>query len=62
MPEAGACKYSFHSSRVGFSCALLAAGCPPATIRALARWNSAESLKIYARLNLADYVSWISKP
>lgn len=61
MPEADACKYSFHSLRVGFACALLAAGCPPATIQALARWSSAESLKIYARLNPADYASWISK-
>jgi hypothetical protein len=57
MPEADACKYSFQSLRVGFACALLAAGCPPATIQALARWSSAGSLKIYARLNPADYGS-----
>jgi site-specific recombinase XerD len=57
MPEADACKYSFQSLRVGFACALLAAGCPLATIQALARWSSAGSLKIYARLNPADYGS-----
>ena len=32
LPEAEAKKYSFHSFRVGFACALLAAGCPPATL------------------------------
>jgi hypothetical protein len=61
MPEAEACKYSFHSFRVGFACALLAAGCPPATIQALARWSSAESLAVYARLNPSDYAGWVSK-
>ena len=61
MPEADAAKYSFHSFRVGFACALLAAGCPPATIQALARWSSAESLAVYARLNPADYAGWVSK-
>jgi hypothetical protein len=59
-PEAEACKYSFHSFRVGFAC-VLAAGCPPATIQALARWSSAESLAVYARLNPADYAGWVSK-
>ena len=61
LPEAEAKKYSFHSFRVGFACALLAAGCPPATIQALARWRSVESLAIYARLNPSDYGDWVSK-
>ena len=61
VTEAEACKCSFHSFRVGFACALLAAGCPPATIQALARWSSAESLAVYARLNPADYAGWVSK-
>ena len=61
LPPAEAAKYSFHSFRVGLACALLAAGCPPATIQALARWRSDESLKIYARLNPSDYASWVSK-
>ena len=55
------CPKCCHSSRVGFACALLAAGCPPATIQALARWSSAESLAVYARLNPADYAGWVSK-
>jgi hypothetical protein len=53
--------YSFHSFRIGFACALLAAGCPPGLIQALARWRSTESLAIYARLNPSDYVAWTSK-
>ena len=61
LPEDEAAKYSFHSFRSGFACALLAAGCPPATIQALARWSSEESLKVYARLNPNDYGCWISK-
>ena len=40
LPEAEPVKYSFHSSRVGFASAPLAAGCPPATIQAFARWSS----------------------
>ncbi len=53
--------YSFHSFRIGFACALLAAGCPPGMIQALARWRSTESLAIYARLNPSDYVAWTTK-
>jgi hypothetical protein len=49
--EAKAALYSFHSFRIGFARSLLAEGCPPATIQALARWRSAESLAIYARTN-----------
>ena len=30
-------------------------------IQSLVRWSSQESLKIYARLNPSDYVSWTSK-
>jgi integrase len=52
---------SFHSFRIGFACALLAAGCPPGMIQALARWRSTESLAIYARLNPSDYVAWTAK-
>ena len=57
----GAGKYSFHSFRIGFACALLAAGCDPHTIQALARWRSVESLRIYARMNPAFYASWVTK-
>jgi hypothetical protein len=61
LPEVESDKYSFHSFRSGFACALLAAGCPPGTIQALARWSSEESLKVYARLNPSDYAAWITK-
>ena len=56
-----AAKYSFHSFRIGFACALLAAGCDPFTIQALARWRSVDSLRIYARMNPDVYSAWISK-
>jgi hypothetical protein len=59
--EAKAALYSFHSFRIGFASSLLAAGCPLATIQALSRWRSAESLAIYARMNPAVYAGWITK-
>jgi len=61
VPVADINNYSFHSLRIGFACALLAAGCPYDMIHALARWRSAEIVKIYARLNPSDYTSWVSK-
>jgi len=53
--------YSFHSFRIGFACALLAAGCDVYTIQALARWRSTESIRIYARMNPEMYADWIAK-
>ena len=53
--------FSFHSFRIGFACCLLAAGCPYDMIQALARWRSAESVKVYARLNPETYTEWVSK-
>ena len=61
VPKSRVSAYSFHSFRIGYACALLAAGCPPGLIQSLVRWSSQESLKIYARLNPSDYVSWTSK-
>jgi hypothetical protein len=61
LPANIASNYSFHSFRIGFACALLAAGCPYDMIQALVRWSSAESVKIYARLNPSDYSSWVCK-
>jgi hypothetical protein len=46
--------------RSGFACALLATGCPPATIQAVARWSSEECFKVYARLNASDFAAWIT--
>ena len=60
VPAAEIGSYSFHSFRIGFACALLAAKCPYDMIQALARWRSAESVKIYARLNPADYTTWVA--
>ncbi len=53
--------YSFHSFRIGFACALLAAGCDVYTIQALARWRSTESIRIYARMNPEVYSDWITR-
>jgi hypothetical protein len=61
VPVTDVGNYSFHSFRVGFACALLAAGCPYDMIQALARWRSAESVKIYARINPADYTGWVQR-
>jgi hypothetical protein len=61
VPASDVKNYSFHSLRIGFACALLAAGCPYDMIQALARWRSAESVKIYARLNPSDYTNWVCK-
>ena len=58
---AAASNFSFHSFRIGFACALLAAGCDVYTIQALARWRSPESIRIYARMNPDVYASWVSK-
>jgi hypothetical protein len=48
-------KYSWHSARIYLACALLAAGASAAQIQALCRWQTEDSLRIYARLNPARY-------
>jgi len=53
--------YSFHSIRIGFACAILAANCPYDMIQALARWRSDRSVAIYARLNPSEYSGWVTK-
>ena len=40
VPAEKVASYSVHSLRIGFACALLAAGCPYDMIQALARWRS----------------------
>jgi len=54
MPEAEPVKYSFHSSRVGFASAPLAAGCPPATIQAFASWSSSITTRRFPPLPIID--------
>lgn len=53
--------YSMHSFRIWLACALLAVGASESLIQALVRWQTLESLHIYARLNAATYGSWILK-
>ena len=50
-----ASKYSWHSGRIYLACALLASGASAAQIQALCRWQTEDSLRIYARLNPASY-------
>ena len=52
---ANAKHYSWHSARIYLACALLAAGATHAQIQALCRWQTEDSLRIYARLNVAKY-------
>ena len=56
-----ASKYSFHSFRIGFATALLAAGCSHDTIQALARWRSEESILIYGRMDATLYCDYVDK-
>ena len=56
-----ASKYSFHSFRIGFATALLAAGCSHDTIQALARWRSEKSILIYGRMDAPMYCDYVDK-
>jgi len=53
-PEERISAHSFHSFRIGFASALLAASCPYDMIQALARWRSEKIAAIYARLNPSE--------
>ena len=48
-------KYSWHSFRVALACSLLASGATHAEIQALCRWQSEDSLRIYARMSQPHY-------
>jgi len=48
-------KYSWHSGRIYLACALLASGATCAQIQSLCRWQTEDSLRIYARLNPQSY-------
>ena len=52
---------SWHSFRIYLACALLAAGVSRPTIQALCRWQTEESLMIYARLNPSDYANYLRR-
>ena len=51
--------YSMHSWRIYLACALLAKGASEAQIMSMLRWRSNEALRIYARMNDAEYATWV---
>ena len=53
--------YSFHSFRVFLACSLLASGATAPQIMALCRWQTEESLAIYARLNPDVYSNLLER-
>ena len=61
LPPAQLKHYTWHSFRSGLACMLLAANCKPATIQAMLRWRSEESLRAYARLNPSTYSSLLDR-
>ena len=60
LGRAGASLYSWHSARIYLACALFAAGATRPQIQALCRWQSEDSLRVYARLNAERYDSLLS--
>jgi hypothetical protein len=56
-----AARYSWHSARIGLACSLLSSGASSAQIQALCRWQTEDSLRIYARLNPDNYRSLLAK-
>ena len=52
---------SWHSFRIGLACALRAARCPDALIQLICRWKCAESLRVYAQLDVGEQVEWLRK-
>ena len=51
--------YSWHSFRVGLTCALRAAQAPDWVILALLRWLSASSIPGYSRINYGASAAWL---
>jgi len=49
--------YSWHSARIRLACCLLEAGASSAQVQALCRWQTEDSLRVYARLNPDKYKS-----
>ena len=56
-----ASKYSWHSARIDLACSLLATGASSAQIQALCRWQTEDSLRVYARLNPTSYRARLSR-
>ena len=57
ISERSLAAYRWHSARVFLACALLAAGRRPETIQALLRWQTVESLRLYACLGPEEYAA-----
>jgi hypothetical protein len=54
-------QYSWHSFRRALAVSMLKAGCTPAEIQAVCRWQSEESLWIYAQLEPEDYAAILAR-
>ena len=52
---------TLHSYRVGLACQLLEAGASPAQIQAILRWQTDESLRLYARMGDQATGRWLKK-
>ena len=57
MTTAQAALYSWHSARAYLASALIAANRDPHVVQALLRWQSVDSIRVYACLNPAAYAS-----
>ena len=53
--------YTWHNFRISLACALLAAKCSNAQIQAVLRWQTEESLRIYARMGVEEQLSLVSQ-
>lgn len=61
QPKNTASLYSWHSARIFLATMLFAAGVSRAEIQVLCRWQSDESLRIYARLDAAKSASFLGR-
>ena len=61
FPAATSKLYSWHSARIWLATALLAAKATRAQIQALCRWQTEESLNIYACLGAGDYADLVTR-
>jgi hypothetical protein len=53
--------YTWHSGRIFLACALSALGVKPAVIQTMLRWQTEESLRIYARMSMHNYGSLLDR-
>jgi hypothetical protein len=56
-----AATHSWHSFRIYLACALRAVDCDDSRIKAMVRWVSDQSLRIYARDSRHEYGRWLRK-